>query len=238
MKGQELMLHAEEMLGKRNAMLSALHNTDAFAGKFCFGVTELVAATWLPTFVSRIKSKYPNLSLTFEVDMAFRLLDRLSSFQIDLVIAPTTTGFADFEALPLPSLELNWMCGRQVEVPDRVLSVAELGRYPFLAQPDSSAMQAMITQHLAENRVKVDHVISCNSMISLAELTASGFGVTCLPTRSFGPELAAGSLRAIETTPALPGLPYSAFFRRDSVDISADIAAMAEGACDFSRPRH
>jgi DNA-binding transcriptional LysR family regulator len=238
MKGQELLVHAEEMLNKRNAMLGALLNTEAFAGRFCFGVTELIAATWLPHLIARIMDKYPNLILTYEVDLTMNLYERLSNFQVDLVIAPANTMQLDFDSVPLPNLELSWMCSPRLQLPTGRLPVSAMSDYPLLTQSASSAMQMMVTQILVVNHVSVKQVISCNSMAGLAELAGSGFGITCLPTRYYEPEIAAGWLRTFETDPPVPELPYSAFFRRGNADISADIATMAEGVCDFSRPRH
>ena len=80
-------------------------------------------------------------------------------------------------------------------------------------------------------------VISCNSMVALAELAAAGRGITCLPLRYYEPELASGILQQVVTSPSVPDLPYSVFRRRENADISADIAAMANDICDFGRPK-
>lgn len=237
LKGQELLARAEEMLASRNSMMLALRNAEAFTGRFCFGVTELIAVTWLPMLITRINDKYPNLDLIFEVDNALRLFERLRDCQIDLAIAPSAMPQLDLETFPLPSMELAWMCSPSLGITKTELSFEEISRYPLLTQPASSAMQLVVAQLLAEQQVKMKQVISCNSMVALAELAAAGRGITCLPLQYYKPELAAGVLQQVVTSPSVPDLAYSVFRRRENADISADIAAMANDICDFGRPK-
>lgn len=236
MKGQELLRHAEDLLQSSNQIVRALGTDEAYTGRFCFGVTELIALTWLPELILGVRAKYPNLVLEFEIDLTGKLFERLESCQIDLVIAPSTKANPALTQVPLTELELVWMCRPDLEVPSQA-SLHDLVRYPILTQSGGSAMQAMVGDQLTSNNVKVPQIISCNSMMALAELAAAGFGLTCLPKRYFADEVEQGVLRVIDINPEIPPLPYSVFYRGEDLDICGEIAGMASEVCDFRRLR-
>lgn len=235
MKGRELLQYAEDFLKSSSDITRALGTGEAYTGRFCIGVTELIAVTWLPKVLSSIKQKYPNLTLEFEVDMAMKLFDRMSNSRLDLVIAPDIEIHSEFESFPLPELALSWMCSPKFDIPE-LIPVSELTKYPLLAQPATSAMQYMIRYHLPEQDRATSQIITCNSMIGLAELTAAGFGVTCLPSQYFAQHVKSGTLRTFETEPKLRSLKYSVFYRKGGVPICLDIANMAAELCDYSHP--
>lgn len=237
MKGQEMLAYARDLLESTRRINCALGQSETYAGRFRLGVTELVSLTWLPRLVAEIQSRYRSLTLEFEVDLAVPLFKKLAEGSIDLVIASSVHDQPEFEIYPLDSVEISWMCGRTLDAPARP-SVAEIAVYPVLMQSGGSALQSMIARQLADPRVPVSQVISCNSMLGLAELAASGLGVTCLPRLYFAGYLESGALRVIDADPPIPDLPFAVFHRPDGVDICPEIAAMAGRTCDFSRPSH
>lgn len=238
LKGQELLCHAEALLTQRNALVLALRNPEAYSGRFSFGVTELIALTWLPKLVTAIKAKYPNLNLLFEVETALKLYERLSTHRIDLVLATLGPGrhYLAFEYIPLTELELAWMASPTLGV-GSTLSVKEIATYPLITQVDSSGQQAIIKKFLHDNGVKANKVLACSSMSALAELAIAGFGIASLPKDYFEPKLLSGALKIIDSNPPLPRLSYIAAFRNDPTELSRDIAEMAAEACDFEHPR-
>ena len=236
MKGQELLRHAEEMLNRRNAMVLSLRDPEAYSGRFRFGVTELIALTWLPRLITQIKAKYPNLNLLFQVDTALKLYERLSDHRIDLVLATPGRHHLAFERIPLTDLELAWMASPGLVSGER-LSLQDVASHTLLAQVNSSGMQVMVEQLLHDNDAKARNIVACNSMSALGELAAAGLGIACLPRAYFEPKIRSGALRVIESDPPIPKLPYVAAFREDAAELSGDIAAMAVEVCNFDHPR-
>lgn len=235
MKGQELLRHAEELLTRRNMMVLALGNPEAYSGRFGLGVTELIALTWLPKLISQIKAKYPNLKLLFEVETALKLYERLSSHQIDLVLATPVRHDLALERVPLAELELAWMASPTLVI-DARLTIKEIATYPLLTQVDSSGQQVIIKQLLHDSGAKPNNVVACSSMSALAELAIAGLGVACLPKVYFESRLRSGALKIIDSDPSIPALRYVAAFRGDATELSSDIAKMAVEVCNFEHP--
>lgn len=234
MKGAEILPLAEEMLRLQKRLRDAVTNTHTYTGTFRIGITELVAITWLPKLISRIRRSYPELTLEPQVDMLANLTAMLKDRQIDLLIGPAFSGDDELTTVQLATVEQAWMCSPSLYRGPLKLPLAKLADFPLLMQPSGSGLQSMVSRLLRQNGVRAKSIISCNGMVALAKLAESGFGVTCLPRSTFQDELKSGRLQILKTTPPLPRLEFGAAYRRDSIDsLSSIIAAMAAEVCDF-----
>ena len=83
-KGVELLSHARRVLDSVSNLIEAMDTTDLFDGVVRLGVTEMVANTWLNTFLKQFRSLYPNTSLELSVDLAANLERELHDYNIDL----------------------------------------------------------------------------------------------------------------------------------------------------------
>jgi hypothetical protein len=92
---------------------------------------------------------------------------------------------------------------------------------------------------LCRSRLELQqHAISTKVGRKLKMLMKQHFrnGISYLPQQCFEPLVTEGKLTIIQTTPALPPVPYAAMYRSDrpSAFISA-VAMLALEVCDFSR---
>src|SRR2546423_5021952 len=84
--GEASLPIAAELLALETRFREVAGGSATFSGPFRFGVTELVALTWLPTLIVAMKRDFPNLIPEPEVAASIDLYDKLVANQLDLVI--------------------------------------------------------------------------------------------------------------------------------------------------------
>jgi DNA-binding transcriptional LysR family regulator len=225
---------AEQILALREQLRLTAGSESVVTGTFRLGVTELVALTWLPKLMERVRELFPLVTLAPEVDLVSTLYRKLADHSIDLVIGPKKDRDRDFVATELMAVEQAFMCSPSFRKDTGPVPLQKLEEMPLLMKPDRSGLQMLLRNLLHENGVQLRSIISCNSMIALASLAESGLGITCLPRFYFQREIERGRLRVVETTPAMPTLQYIAAHRRDTIgDLAPRIAAIAAEVCEF-----
>jgi DNA-binding transcriptional LysR family regulator len=96
-------------------------------------------------------------------------------------------------------------------------------------------LQKLVLDWLGAGGIKLNRIVKCNSLSVLSALAVAGLGITFLNEQYFRPENAAGLLRTIRTSPAIPQIRYFAVTRADAFDpLAGQIARIARECCDFS----
>lgn len=233
--GSNLLPLAVEMLQLEARFRKMASGPLAFSGPFRFGVTELVALTWLPKIIYAMKEAYPELVPEPEVDASVNLFKKLADRRLDLAIGLDPPADARFQPVPLDSATLRWMCAPGVGPKGNVVPLAEIAKYPILAQTEDSGLQKLVMDRLATSGVKFNRIVKCNSISVLSALATAGLGITFLNERYFQPEIKSGRLRVIKSDRPLPPIKYFAVRRTDALDpLAEQIAQMARRCCDFS----
>ncbi|RAI59583.1 LysR family transcriptional regulator [Roseicella frigidaeris] len=235
--GEMLLPESRAMLDLRARMTNAVLDPTLFAGTVRIGVTELVALTFLPNWVSAVREAFPRLRLRPEVGLAGTFLRGLREAALDLAILP---GQRPVEALldsrPLGAVEMAWMRRPVAAAEAGPIPAAALSSHVVLAQSEGSGLQAAANAWLAEQGATPDVVLSSNSLSALCSLTIAGLGTALLPRARFAAQVVAGRLQEVTTEPALPPLPYWVVFRRDGLHrITGCMAELAEATADFAR---
>lgn len=233
--GVNLLSIAEEMmmLEARARRISA--DPLAFSGVFRFGITELVALTWLSKLIVALRETYPNVVPEPEVEASVTLFERLADHRLDLVIGLAPPPSAEFRAIPLDHVELQWMSAPGVGPEGDEATLEEIARFPLLTQAEGSGLQKLVLDWLSLNGIGFNRIVKCNSLSVLSALAAAGLGITFLTGSYFLPEIESGKLRVIRSTPKIPPIQYFAVYRADNVDLLVPhVAQTAQACCDFS----
>lgn len=226
---------ASEMLALEVRFHEAAGGAATFAGLFRFGTTELVALTWLPQLVVAMKAKFPRLVPVPEVAASIDLFGKLVANELDLVIGLDPPQRAGLTAVPLETVQLEWVAAPGFGPASDTIPLTEMARYPILSQTHGSGLQRLVLDWAVANGLQVNRVVQCNSLNVLAGLAAAGLGVTFLTADYFGPEIAAGHLRVIKTDPRIPPIRYHAVYRSNDISpLAAHVARLAKRTCDFS----
>lgn len=233
--GRSLVPLATDLLAAELRFREAVVGAQAFAGAFRFGVTELVALSWLPRLILAMREEYPNVTPEPEVDTSARLFQKLGDHRLDLVIGLDPPAEPDFVAVPLGKVTLQWACAPGTGPERAVVPLAEIAQYPILTQGEGSGLQRLVIDWVHNNGVSFNRTVKCNSLSVLTELAASGLVVTFVAEPYLSPQVGRGRLRMIRTVPAIPPIQYFAVSRRGAVDaLAASVAQIAHARCDFS----
>jgi DNA-binding transcriptional LysR family regulator len=233
--GENLIAVAAELMQLEARMRETAAGPLAFSGAFRFGVTELVALTWLPKLIVAMKDAYPQLVPQPEVEASGVLFDKLADRRLDLVIGLDPPARADFNMLPLDSVTLQFMSAPGIGPKTDEASLEEIATYPILTQAEGSGLQKLVLDWLSASGIRVNRVVKCNSLSVLSALAAAGLGITFLTEQYFRREIKSGLLRTIKTTPAIPPIKYFAVTRIEAFDpLAGQIARIACACCDFS----
>lgn len=200
-----------------------------YAGIYRFGVTEIVALTWLPDLVADIRTTYPKLVLEPKVDLALSLISKLEARELDMVIAAELPRFSTFERELLGELECAWLCSPRL-LPEGYVSLSDiLSQFPVLAHAEGSAVSELLRQDFEDLGVRAVRTLTSNSTLALAQLAKAGLGIAYLPTEYFKPDIEGGALTRIAFMPGTTSLRYVAAFRSDAdCSLNRRIAKMAK----------
>lgn len=235
-QGDRLLALARDMLAGRDRIMDLGTALSPTVRTLRLGVTELTAMTWLPALVHRIRGSHPRVTLAPEVDTSVHLMEKVRAGELDLAIVPDAFRETRFEIVPLDSVDYAWMCSPAYLDGVSHLPLRDLAAYTIIVQLHASGLGDMVGRWLQEHKVRIEDSLSSSSLTALASLTLSGLGISYLPRRMFEPLIASGQLRVIQSTPALPRVPYAMLYDRSTADdFIRFVGALAVDTCDFTR---
>jgi len=235
-RGEELRALAAEMLALRTRIIDISRAQPVAPRTLRIGVTELTALTWLPGLVQRIRGAYPHVTLEPVVDTSVTLTRKLKEGELDVVVTPDAFRASQLEIVPLDSVEYAWLCSPDYLPDGEALTLPQLAQYTIIEQANASGLGNLLSQWLLAHNVKLESKLASSNLTAAASLTISGVGICYLPRRIFDDTIAAGKLRAVRSTPAIPRIPYVLMFERArSDDFVRYVASVATDTCDFTR---
>lgn len=221
-------------LGVLNAMATLGQVLDARAeltGRCRFGVGDLSALTWLPSFVAAVRQAHPLLGLEPFVDVGGVLERRLADGELDFAVIAGRSSRSELLSQPVGAARFTWAAAPSLPGVGRLGAAALLQRYPLITLPQGAGTTRLLDDWLLATRATVHEHIACNSWGAVAGMLRQGLGVGFLPAHWVDtPGLCAVGAR----TPLAP-LHYAFQWRRG--DARALIAAMqplAQAQVDFS----
>lgn len=119
-KGQELLAHATAVLQASEDFLMAANRPALFDGILRLGATELVAYTWLRTFLREMKSRFPNIRVELTIDLSTVIDRELVARNLDLGLHNRPFDSTLSGELPLGSHPFVWVAAPDL-YPDGIL---------------------------------------------------------------------------------------------------------------------
>lgn len=237
-RGEYLIGLAEEMLELQNRIHALRDGAAPPVRKIRFGVTELIAMTWLPRLVTLLRTQFPNVILEPEVDMSRTLYEKLLDNSLDLIVIPETFSAPEVTSQILAHVPNDWMArpGLVASAGRGPLPLSDLVEYPILSQGSRSGSGLHFSKWLRSQGIVFPRQVASDSMTALLGLTIAGLGISYMPSGCFQSLIDEGKLEIVLAEPALPAVPYAAMYRNDRpTAIAASVAQLAAEACDFTR---
>jgi len=206
-------------------------------GVCCFGVSEMVALTWLPKFLLLVRERHPDLLLRPYVDLAGVLERKVVRGELDFAVAPGPGREQDLRRDLVKEVAFSWMAA-----PDRfpeagVLTPDYLSDATVITMTDESGLTRSFDGWCLVQGIRVRKTIACNNLTTIVGLTIAGLGLSFLPTAFTESCVRNGLLRPIESIPSFPSLNYHFISRLDDQrDLVRVLRGYINEVADFADP--
>lgn len=235
-KGRDLVDYAERVVSLVSSIRERMADTETLSGRVRVGVTETIALTWLPAFVSRINDRFPNVVLELDVDLTMNLWPKLDAGSLEVVLIPGPILQGRLISEYLGDCQYTWMASPRVDLPRGSLGPRDLEPVPILSLSRESTLHERLESWFRKNGAEPRRIDVCNSLSVVASLTVAGLGVSLLPPDIFHREVASGALRTLEVLPPLAALKfYVAYPEHPASPLPAIIASVAREVSAFER---
>ena len=213
--GKKLLPQARQMLDLMESMQSQITATTRLSGECRFGISELVALTWLPALINAVRKEHPGLMLKPYVDLARGLEKRVLKGELDFAVAPGPAENDDLASEKIAAVEFTWVASPGRIRPGAVLTSKDLVKYPLITMTEGSGLTRAFERWASEQGMPAQRTVACNSLMGIVGLTMADVGISFLPARFTQPWIERGALAAVRSIPPLPNLNYCFIYRKD-----------------------
>ena len=227
-QGWELKSYASQAVGLMATIRQRVGRPDAVTGLVRVGATDIIALTWLPDLVARLRDIYPNLSVELLVDLTVNLRARLDRHELDVafLLGPVTESHLVRRSLGL--IEMSWMASPILDLPTGPVTPGDLARMPVVSHTQGTDHFNLLQSWFRDAGVNPPLFNGCSSLSTLIKLTTSGIGTSVLPLGMMRREIELGDLRALNTEPPFPPHHFDAVFPADDIQpLASEIVEMA-----------
>ena len=179
-RGRELLPYARRILDGRDALIETANANALYDGVLRIGVTEMIAHTWLPTFLAAIKAEMPNISVELTVDLSINLSASLFDKTIDLALQNgpfdrPISGMCDLGSYPL-----IWVAAPSLKLDNGSKTTKQnMAKHPILTHGRETLHHGEVAAHFA-NQPKA-RLIPSSNLAACLHMAIQGMGVTALP---------------------------------------------------------
>jgi DNA-binding transcriptional LysR family regulator len=213
--GTQLLPYATQMLEMEAQARSAVDVGGSLRGHCRFGISELVASTWLPRLVARVHAQHPALVLEPHVDLTRGLERRVERGELDFAVIPGPSALPALAHHPIADLQYAWMAAPSRLAAGTVLTPQHFAEHPVVTLTAESTLTQAFNRWASQQQLEIPRALVCNSLLALIGLTTAGVGISFFPRVYMRALLQSGRLVELVSEPALPDLRYCFHWRRD-----------------------
>lgn len=147
---------------------------------FRFGVTEVIAQTWVPKIIKQFRRDLPELTIDIEVDTSSRLHMALEAGELDMAVARGLPGCDGINTIRLPPTKLYWYTSSDDNVYDEERAIALFGK-PIIALGRQTESYRELRASVWQNIGTHVQIFPNSSVSSALGLVAAGIGVAVFP---------------------------------------------------------
>jgi DNA-binding transcriptional LysR family regulator len=176
--GDAFLVHARRALQTLDAGRAEVAEVEGLArGSLRLGATDAATEIFSAAFL-RLHARHPGIEVSVEIDATAALVRSLRQARLDLVLGTLPVNESDVIEEELARERLGLVAPRSVpmtSLPDL------LAREPFIAYPRGSTTRTLIERAMASQGLVARPVMEIGRPAIMAQLVASGLGVSVLP---------------------------------------------------------
>ncbi|SDD83038.1 DNA-binding transcriptional regulator, LysR family [Cupriavidus sp. YR651] len=235
--GMQLLDHAAQMIELENRIRANLDAEASLRGTMRFGISELVASTWFPNFVARVRQRHPNLVLEPQVDLTRRLERSLERGELDFAIIPGPSPSTALSNDVLGELEYRWMAAPHRLPPGTLLTPNSFADHPVIMLGADSGLSRALESWAESQQIAFSRAVVCNSLSALIALVIAGAGISLFPLTYVAPLVRSGKLAELASPMQPHNLRYCFHWRSgDTRSLISTLRSIAKDVADFSEP--
>lgn len=235
--GAELLPYATQMVDIEQQVRFALGVESTLSGTCRFGISELVASTWLPAFVARVRESHPDLVLEPHVDLTRGLERGVDRGELDFAVIPGPSTLASLDHAAIADLQYAWMAAPSRLASGTLLTAQHFAEHPVITLTVESTLTQGFDQWASEQGFRIPRPLVCNSLLALIGLTKAGVGISFFPRVHMRSLIDSGELVELGSERPLPDLHYCFHWRRnDGRRLVAILQRLVIEEADFSMP--
>lgn len=194
-RGVETLSLAERMLDLKTSMLEGTDGSGRHA-RIRIAAVSLTVKTWMPMMLTAIRDAFPNTPCDLISASDHQLARYMPTADIDLAFLSNAPPKMQISRLFTVNYEVRWIAHPDLVPMGKGLTTQDLLHLPVVHYPRTSPLFPL-TSELASEASANQH--SSNSLGTLIWMLKQGLGIAAIPAISVEEELAAGTLRVIET---------------------------------------
>jgi LysR family hydrogen peroxide-inducible transcriptional activator len=227
--GEAIVAQAQRALEEIDRIKAlATQGRDQLAGPLKLGAIFTVGPYLLPELIPQLHKRAPQMPLEVEENTTANLAELLRNGRVDVVVAALPFDVPGAEVLPLYDEPFavvvpkshRWAKRRRIEA-------ADLAGEKVLLLSSGHCFSNQIVEACPQLQQHGSETMQGNSLETIRNMVASGFGITVLPTSALGPRYRSPLLRVIPFAAPAPSRRVVLAWRRSFVRERA-IAVLAE----------
>lgn len=223
-KGKELLPYVEKILYQTEQLRKRAGLSKAYSGVLRLGVSETIVNTWLPDFLSRLHKDMPNLDVEMTVDISANLTTSIKDRTLDLGLLMGPISEPNIVNRALCTFSLSWVASPKLDLPDRLLYLEELAKWPIITYARATKPYVEINQKFRELDGPPAHFFASTSLAACRSLAIDAVGIATLPNIMITKELEAGNLRKIRAVWTPNDLTFTASYSDEPFNPLAEVA--------------
>ncbi|WP_420227709.1 substrate-binding domain-containing protein [Pigmentiphaga litoralis] len=226
---------AKDLLERREAALEKFAQVEQPEQHLRIGVTELVAMTWLPRFVTAVETQFSRTLFEPDVDDSFSLRNKLLHDQLDIAILPDLFEDSRIAKKTVGKVHNAWM-SKPGLLGGKSLNVHDIAAQRVSTQGGRSVTGLLYEEWFCAAGINsANHIVS-NSLVAIIGMTVSGLGVAHLPKECLQPMINLGMLEPLQVSTPVPDVSFAAAHKADRHSTVIDmLVEAAQASCDFAQ---
>tara|TARA_R110002012_G_scaffold97024_3_gene233404 strand:- start:1145 stop:2047 length:903 start_codon:yes stop_codon:yes gene_type:complete len=215
-KGRGLLVLTRDILRAGEALLEAAGRQELIEERLRLGVTELVACTWLQTFLRLLRQEYPNLRVELEVDLSRQIEERLREGRIDLALQNAPFAFQATGEQALSEEPYVWVAN--TDLANELAGGTSVARFfdkAVLTHARHTSAARALHDLAATEGYDAGKIIHSSALSACLPMVNEGLGVALLPRSLVSEEMKDGRLQSLKSNWIAPPLSFFARFNAD-----------------------
>ncbi|MBJ7536104.1 LysR family transcriptional regulator [Marinomonas transparens] len=239
-KGKELLPYIEKILYQTEQLRKRAAISTAYSGVLRLGVSETIVNTWLPDFLSRLHKEMPNLDVEMTVDVTANITIGIKDRSLDLGLLMGPISEPNIINRELCTFPLSWVASPKLDLPDRLLYLEELTKWPIITYAKATKPYVEISQKFRELEGPPAHFFASTSLAACRSLAIDAVGIATLPNIMISKELETGNLRKLRSVWTPNDLKFTASYSDEPFNPLAEVATnvACSAAQEYDKTQH